>query len=71
MDEKNTLIDRVSAGGRYEPTECRARNKVAIVVPFRNRANHLRVFLRHMHPFLQRQQLAYTIFVIEQSTGDG
>ena len=61
----------ILAGGRYEPTECRARNKVAIVVPYRNRANHLNVFLHHIHPFLQRQQLAYTIFVIEQSTSDG
>jgi hypothetical protein len=36
-------------------------------VPYRNRADHLAVFLRYMHPFLQRQQLSYIIIVVEQS----
>lgn len=53
-------------GGRYEPSECRSRHKLAIIVRYRDRAKHLAVFLRYMHPFLQRQQLNYTIFVIEQ-----
>ena len=37
---------------------------------FRNRAEHLELFLFHMHPVLQRQQLDYQIFVIEQA-GEG
>jgi len=57
----------VKDGGRYEPTECRARHKIAIVVPVRNRTEHLTIFSRYMHPFLQRQQLSYMIIVVEQS----
>ncbi len=34
---------------------------------YRDRADHLQIFLHHLHPILQRQQLEYRIFVIEQS----
>ena len=54
-------------GGKYEPETCQYRNKVAIVVPYRDRKDHLTVFLRYLHPFLQRQQLNYVIIVVEQS----
>lgn len=54
-------------GGRYEPETCQSRHKVAIVVPYRDRKDHLTVFLRYLHPFLQRQQLNYVIIVVEQS----
>ncbi|XP_046451322.1 beta-1,4-N-acetylgalactosaminyltransferase bre-4-like [Daphnia pulex] len=59
----------LNIGGRYQPSECQSRNKVAIIVPYRNRKNHLRIFLRYMHPFLQRQQLEYIVVVVEQSEG--
>lgn len=53
-------------GGRYHPPDCLANHKVAIIVPFRDRDEHLKLFLRHMHPFLQRQQISYGIFVVDQ-----
>ena len=62
------LTFTVKEGGRYEPTECRARYNVAIVVPYRDRKAHLIAFLANLYPFLQRQQLAYTIFIIEQTS---
>ena len=71
FDQNHPVFKNVRLGGHYEPVECQPRNKVAIVVPFRDRVKHLRIFLRHIHSFLQRQQLAYTIFIIEQSTDDG
>ncbi|XP_065211154.1 beta-1,4-N-acetylgalactosaminyltransferase bre-4-like [Planococcus citri] len=57
-------------GGRYQPNECHARHLVAIIVPYRDRFEHLNIFLRNIHPFLQKQQLDYTIFIVEQA-GDG
>jgi len=57
----------LSPGGTYRPVNCKSRNKVAIIVPYRDRSQQLPIFLRHIHPFLQRQQLAYTIFIIEQT----
>jgi len=53
-------------GGAWRPSNCTSQYRIAIVVPYRNRQQHLPIFLRHMHPFLQRQMLDYTIYVVEQ-----
>ena len=53
-------------GGSWRPRNCTSRHRIAVVVPYRDRDRHLRVFLRYMHPFLQRQLLDYTIYVVEQ-----
>ncbi|NXF30803.1 B4GT4 galactosyltransferase, partial [Nyctibius bracteatus] len=55
------------AEGRYHPTECSALQRVAILIPHRNREKHLLYLLEHLHPFLQRQQLDYGIYVIHQA----
>lgn len=55
------------AEGCYQPPECTARQSVAILVPHRGREKHLLYLLHHLHPFLQRQQLHYTIYVIQQA----
>jgi hypothetical protein len=57
---------RVEHGGRYRPRECVARHKVAVIVPYRDREQHLRSFLYNLHPMLQRQQLDYGIYIIVQ-----
>ena len=48
------------------PPDCIPHYQVALVIPFRDRDAHLRIFLQHMHPFLQRQFINYTIYVVEQ-----
>ncbi|EHA99641.1 Beta-1,4-galactosyltransferase 4 [Heterocephalus glaber] len=53
--------------GRYHPEECKALQRVAILIPHRNREKHLMYLLEHLHPFLQRQQLEYGIYVIHQA----
>uniref|UniRef100_A0A8B9JIL8 Beta-1,4-galactosyltransferase n=1 Tax=Astyanax mexicanus TaxID=7994 RepID=A0A8B9JIL8_ASTMX len=53
--------------GQYEPADCTARQSVAILIPHRNREKHLLYLLYHLHPFLQRQQLHYAIYVIHQA----
>ena len=62
-DEK----DWVLKGGAWRPTKCQAISKVAIIIPYRNREQQLKIFLRHMHPMLKRQLLDYRIMVIEQA----
>lgn len=54
-------------GGRWAPPSCNSKHFAAIVVPYRDRSEHLDLFLQHMHPFLQRQLLQYGVFVVEQS----
>lgn len=56
----------MEAGGRYRPAGCEPRSRTAIIVPHRAREQHLRLLLYHLHPFLQRQQLAYGIYVVHQ-----
>ncbi|XP_063302603.1 beta-1,4-galactosyltransferase 4-like isoform X1 [Pelobates fuscus] len=56
--------------GMYRPESCQAQQKVAIIIPFRNRERHLLYMLNHLHPFLQRQQLEYGIYIIHQARNE-
>lgn len=57
---------RLFEGGHQMPFDCQARNKIAIIVPYRDRLSNLCWLLLNLHPFLTKQQLDYTIFVVEQ-----
>lgn len=46
------------------------RTQVAIIIPFRNRHEHLKHWLYYLHPILIRQQLDYGVYVINQN-GNG
>ncbi len=46
------------------------RQNVAFIIPFRDREQHLRSLMLHLHPILRRQQLSYQIFVVEQVNPD-
>lgn len=63
VQRKNPLVVR---GGRYRPPDCEARHRTAIIIPHRHREHHLKFLLYYIHPFLQRQQLNYGIYVIHQ-----
>ncbi|XP_041479655.1 beta-1,4-galactosyltransferase 6-like [Lytechinus variegatus] len=54
-------------GGHWKPIDCDPKWKVAFVVPFRDRIDHLAIFLRHMIPILQLQKLEFSIFIVEQN----
>lgn len=56
----------VQEGGRYQPPGCEPRSRTAVIVPHRNRESHLGHLLYYLHPFLQRQQLQYGIYVVHQ-----
>ncbi|KAI7684966.1 Beta-1, 4-N-acetylgalactosaminyltransferase bre-4 [Sarcoptes scabiei] len=57
---------RINHGGYYRP-RCNPIQKVAIIVPYRNRPSQLRMFVYNLHQFLLAQYLIeYRIFVIEQ-----
>ncbi|XP_069142066.1 beta-1,4-N-acetylgalactosaminyltransferase bre-4-like isoform X1 [Argopecten irradians] len=54
-------------GVNYSPKECHSDQRVAIIIPYRNRELHLRTLLYNLHTMLERQQINYGIFVIEQA----
>lgn len=66
MDELEALHPELDPGGHYKPPNCTAIQKVALIIPYRNREHHLRKFLHNIHPFLQKQQAEYVIYVLEQ-----
>ena len=71
MDKKtaaseNILLNDVRLGGSWTPVNCTPRHNIAIIIPYKNRADNLNTWLFNMHPFLQRQEISYTIFVVEQ-----
>ena len=59
-----------SAGGEWQPSNCIANQKVAIIIPYRDREQHFRIFMRHMIPILRRQLVYYRIFLVEQVGDD-
>ncbi|GMT12194.1 hypothetical protein PFISCL1PPCAC_3491, partial [Pristionchus fissidentatus] len=56
----------IDKGGRGRPLDCRARQKVAVVVPYRERDVQLRTLLQNLHALLTKQQLDYGIYVVQQ-----
>ncbi|MBN3294781.1 B4GT3 galactosyltransferase, partial [Polypterus senegalus] len=64
IQQKNPLV---ALGGRYHPPDCEPRHHTAVIIPYRNRQAHLNILLYHLHPFLQRQQLHYGIYIIHQA----
>ena len=53
-------------GGQWRPCDCKAKSKLALIIPFRNRHQHLYVFLNNIIPLLQYQKRDFRIYVIEQ-----
>ncbi|XP_032519233.2 beta-1,4-N-acetylgalactosaminyltransferase bre-4-like [Danaus plexippus] len=66
LDWVEKRYPEVRSGGIYSSSNCTARHRVAIIVPYRDRQQHLAIFLNHMHPFLMKQQIEYGIYIIEQ-----
>jgi hypothetical protein len=63
--ERSHGID-LHLGGHWFPSNCQTEQRLAIIICYREREQHLNLFLNHMHPFLKRQQLDYTIIVVNQ-----
>ncbi|CAF1499466.1 unnamed protein product, partial [Adineta ricciae] len=63
--EEHLANSSIQLGGHWSPPHCTAHYRVAIIIPYRNRDMQLRIFLNFMHPFLQKQQIDYQIYLIE------
>ncbi|CAD5124823.1 DgyrCDS13084 [Dimorphilus gyrociliatus] len=64
IDKKHLNIH---LGGEFKPSHCNAIQKIAIVIPYRDRMEHLKILVNHLHKVLPKQNIHYKIFVIEQS----
>ncbi|XP_046361309.2 beta-1,4-galactosyltransferase 4-like [Haliotis rufescens] len=57
------------SGDRYRPERCRSKQRLAVIIPYRDREQHLVILLNNLIPFLNKQQADFTIFVAEQAPG--
>ena len=62
-----TELKFVQVGGKWSPKHCASRQEIALIIPYRDRSEHLAIFLRQIHSILKRQEYSYRIFVIEQT----
>jgi len=60
LKNKNAIINPISCSTPYPG------RTIAIIVPYRNRPDQLKIFLKYLLPVLIRQQLKFKIYVIEQ-----
>jgi hypothetical protein len=58
------------SGGHHIPKKCRSEQRLALIICYRNREQHLKMFLDNIHPFLQKQELDYTVFIVNQHGTD-
>ncbi|XP_027227403.2 beta-1,4-galactosyltransferase 4 isoform X2 [Penaeus vannamei] len=71
VEEAQRAIKGVRAGGSWWPPLCAPRQRLAVIVAFRDRAAMLGPFLYRMHPFLQQQSMNYSIYLVEQTPEGG
>eukprot|EP00112_Aurelia_sp_Birch-Aquarium-sp1_P018257 Seg4333.1 transcript_id=Seg4333.1/GoldUCD/mRNA.D3Y31 product="Beta-1 4-galactosyltransferase 1" protein_id=Seg4333.1/GoldUCD/D3Y31 len=70
-EEIKKEVGVVNHGGQYSPKDCMPKFKTAIIIPYRDREEHLKILLRQLHPMLKRQDIYYHVFVIEQAGKSG
>ncbi|XP_062577051.1 beta-1,4-galactosyltransferase 4-like [Saccostrea cucullata] len=62
--------ENVIFGGHWKPTKYFSNRHVAIIIPFRDREEHLCILIKNLIPILIAQETEFRIFVIEQ-VGNG
>ena len=46
-------------------SECKSKQNVAFIIPYRDRLNNLLIFLNNMHVYLTNQKITYGFFLVE------
>ncbi|GAB1605538.1 beta-1,4-N-acetylgalactosaminyltransferase bre-4-like, partial [Argonauta hians] len=54
------------SAGHYTP-DCIIKTSVAIIIPYRDRQQHLKILVSTLHAMLQRQVVEYGIYVVAQT----
>lgn len=63
------ISSHITNGGFWSPENCLSKYQINILIPYRERPQHLRTFLHYIHRFLPNQLVEYRIFIVEQTAG--
>ena len=68
LDEQalQSRYPKVTLGQGWTPPNCNPKFQIAIIVPFRDRESHLKIFINNLIPFLQLQQISFQVFIVDQ-----
>ncbi|CAH8872897.1 unnamed protein product [Trichobilharzia szidati] len=66
-NESEKVTEKQGLPKIWTPMGCSTSMSSAIIIPYRNRDEHLRIVTNHLHAFIRHQKIPYTIFVIEQT----
>uniref|UniRef100_A0A915L353 Beta-1,4-N-acetylgalactosaminyltransferase n=1 Tax=Romanomermis culicivorax TaxID=13658 RepID=A0A915L353_ROMCU len=70
FQELTKQFANLGPGGVWQPSNCESREKIAIIIPFRDRQAHLKRLLEYLIPMLKRQYLNFRFVVTEQCGND-
>jgi hypothetical protein len=65
FDELNHAFPEMK-NGHFAPKNCRARQKTAVIFPYRDRERNLLLVLNNLIPFLMAQNIEFQVFIVEQ-----
>ncbi|ULU06162.1 hypothetical protein L3Y34_018206 [Caenorhabditis briggsae] len=68
--EVHAVHPELGPGGSWKPNDCQARDKIAVIIPYRDRQTHLTRLIDFLIPILQRQRLDFRFIVTEQYGND-
>ena len=67
LEELSRSYPEVRPGGHWQPARCRQRQRIAVLIPLRQRWHQLPVLVKYLHLILALQWRHYTIYVVEQN----
>ncbi|RNA28974.1 beta-1-4-galactosyltransferase 1-like [Brachionus plicatilis] len=70
LEDLKRQIPNLEEDGSFKPRSCIPREKLAIIIPYRNRLTNLVLLLKYLHPMLQKQSRYYRVFLVEQYGDD-
>lgn len=68
IEEEVKNVTKIKFGGSYSPKSCTPKQKIAIIIPYRDRLDNFKIFLTNINRLLIHQNITYGIYTVEPLT---